>query len=538
MSTPGEKVPRTRLKTRVLFFAVVVVASGWTLFTTVDFKFGLNSDLLYPGAEKEPQQHQQVSNQRTIPSTSSLSSALENDDNSIKPAISHLDPNIKYLSYLPFGGLTNQFISLEVAAVAARKLNRTLIIPPIISNSHDHDNAHQRWSQFFDLPGFTRLTGIPVLEWETVRQLSHVQKQVGMKQALLRHSRREGPEMVEWGKMAENVTVMIVNGYGSPKVNINLSAWTFAWHFLFRLSFVQPRPRKPESTVDEKGMAVPGMRHNDKTLNMEDLVAMFKNYEEDDDGQKRGGQGPQILFLSHTMGIKNAGHENRYWLDVGRHFHFAPQLTAYASVLIKKVAQDLEDIEEGDINSDGNGMGTITATVTEGSGKQGQEQALERVLSEDEEFMESFDIAAPGNPVPYIAVHVRRGDIWKKCPVKDKASCLPPFSQYAEAVDRAMTVAIKAGLSSDVPVIVATDSDSEDDLRSIQELGWHRLDHEKYETKESLGPFGPALVDAAILARANVFVGSGKSTMSQIAEARQRTWYRQPTLYPHKGYGI
>ncbi|KAG0195071.1 hypothetical protein BGX33_004350, partial [Mortierella sp. NVP41] len=106
--------------------------------------------------------------------------------------------------------------------------------------------------------------------------------------------------------------------------------------------------------------------------------------------------------------------------------------------------------------------------------------------------------------------------------------------RYAEAVDRAQIIAATTSVTTHLPVVVTTDSDSEDDFRQIRELGWHRLDHEKYKTKETWGAFGPAMVDAGILAQADVFVGSGKSTMTRIAAARQKAWYRRKTLYPVK----
>ncbi|KAG0251347.1 hypothetical protein BG011_007705, partial [Mortierella polycephala] len=41
-----------------------------------------------------------------------------------------------FFSYLPMGGGNNQFTSLQKAALLAKDLNRTLVIPPISPNSH------------------------------------------------------------------------------------------------------------------------------------------------------------------------------------------------------------------------------------------------------------------------------------------------------------------------------------------------------------------------------------------------------------------
>lgn len=42
----------------------------------------------------------------------------------------------RYFTYLPMGGGNNQFTSLQKAALLAKDLNRTLILPPISPNSH------------------------------------------------------------------------------------------------------------------------------------------------------------------------------------------------------------------------------------------------------------------------------------------------------------------------------------------------------------------------------------------------------------------
>lgn len=158
--------------------------------------------------------------------------------------------------------------------------------------------------------------------------------------------------------------------------------------------------------------------------------------------------------------------------------------------------------------------------------------AFEDQNQEDEEVVNSTNIKVPMNRIPYIAVHLRRGDIGSKCQERDMATCVISFERYAQAVDRARVIVATTGVTSRVPVIITTDSESEDDFRQIRELGWHRLDHEKYKTNETWGAFAPAMVDAVILAQADVLIGSGKSTMTRIAAARQRTWYQHETLYP------
>ncbi|KAF9197020.1 hypothetical protein BGZ50_002731 [Haplosporangium sp. Z 11] len=444
----------------------------------------------------------------------------------LEPAVFLLDPNTKYLSYLPFAGLTNQFIALEVALFAATRLNRTLIIPPIISNTHDNENTHQRWSQFLDLPRFTNLTGIPILEWDTVRPLNHLQRQVGKDQALLGLARGEGVETDQWRGIAENVICQIIHGYGAPDLDTNISARNFAWHFLFRVTFVRPPPRKTETPVYGRTKIALDKAHEADLVDMDDQVARYQDYDDEAAGHGQGPDGKlKILFLSHTFKIKDPEHVGRYWREIGRNLHFVPQLMEYATMLVNAAVLGDKDIEvvTNDDPEEAETNENYKKTISAGSEEQKQEE---------EEIIDTIDTKVLLTRIPHIAVHLRRGDIGMKCSETDMATCIVPFERYAEAVDRARIMAATANVTSHLPVVVTTDSDFEDDFRQIREFGWHQLDHEKYKTEETWGPFGPAMVDAGILAQADVFIGSEKSTMTRIAAARQKAWYQRKPLYP------
>ncbi|KAG0208155.1 hypothetical protein BGX28_000770 [Mortierella sp. GBA30] len=524
----GGNGPGRTLRPRTLvILAIVILASGWTLFSTFDFQFRLDRITPLSSDNKKQSSHQQD----TIHSSSLPTSDIEN---TLEPAVSFLDPKTKYISYMPFAGLTNQFIALEVAAFAAKQLNRTLIIPPIISNTHDHENTHQRWSQFLDIPRFTELTGIQVLEWDSVRPLSPVQRQVGKDQALLGGVRGKDAETDAWRRVAENVTCQIIYGYGAPDLDINISARNFVWHFLFRPVFVRPPPKKPETPEYDRTKIATDNRHKEDLVVMDDLVARYRDYDDVADGlnKQEGSQRHQILFLSNTFKIKDPFHENRYWREAGRHMHFLPQLMEYATMQVNQVVaadKGIEIVPNDDPEED---ESKTAMHPTEADSEERKRQEEHQRQQQEEEVTHTSNITAPQSRVPHIAVHLRRGDIGKKCSEQDQASCLLPFSMYEEAVDRARVVALKAGVTSHLPVIVTTDSDSEDDFQKIRKLGWHRLDHEKSGTKKTWGSFGPAMVDAGILAHADVFIGSGKSTMTRIAAARQKAWYHRDTLYP------
>jgi hypothetical protein len=74
-----------------------------------------------------------------------------------------------YITYLPYAGITNQFYGMLRGMEVAKALGRTLILPPITSSSHDKSKQNQPWSKFLDLKRFSKLTGIPVVEFHELR---------------------------------------------------------------------------------------------------------------------------------------------------------------------------------------------------------------------------------------------------------------------------------------------------------------------------------------------------------------------------------
>lgn len=376
---------------------------------------------------------------------------LSNLPSDIPPPTTRLDPSIKYLSYMPFAGLTNQFIALENAAYLALRLNRTLIIPPITSNVHDKHNSNQRWSDYFDLPRFASLSGLQIVEWSDIRPFTPEQAEVGAQQA--RMGRRSFPL---WESLAENLTCQVIYGYGDS-APVRGSDMTFARQFLFRPQFVRPPPPNPKTKVYDRQSI--NVKDNS---NMEDIVVI------DDLLDRYATNKDQLLFLSHTYKLKDPI-AKRAWSDAAQYLYFGPKVMDYAKRLIEHRAPETKE----------NGQ--------------------------------------------YIAIHIRRGDIWMKCASKSPealVTCVIPFGFYAEQVQKAQQIAGKK-----LPVIVTTDSKSPDDHLTIIRLGWRRLNHDLYTTEEELGIFGPAMVDAAILANAEVLIGSRSSTMSRVAQQRQMSWH-------------
>ncbi|KAG0095403.1 hypothetical protein BGZ93_005924 [Podila epicladia] len=380
-------------------------------------------------------------------------------DAQILPPTTNLALDTKYLSYMAYAGLTNQFMALENAAYIATRLNRTLIIPPIITNSHDRHNSNQRWSEFFDLDRFTASTGIKVVEWTDVRPLTDQQSAVG------KHQARLGAKNYPlWQSLAQNLTCQVIYGFGDSE-RLHTTENTFARQFLFKPVFVRPPHRDPKTPVYDR-IAI-GAKDN---TNMEDVVTF------DDLVDRYSNSADQLLFFSHTFKLKDPRGRGLSWDVIGCHLHFLPKVTEFATKLIQQRAPE----------------------TTKDS--------------------------------RYIAIHLRRGDIWQKCrdlSEEEMMACITPLGHYAEAVEKA-----RDALGERLPVIVTTDSQDSQDHVTMARMGWKRLNHDAYTTEQELGIFGAAMVDASILAHAEVMIGTYVSSMSRVAAWRQKSWYKRTVLYP------
>lgn len=83
--------------------------------------------------------------------------------------------NDKYLFFVPYQGLSNQFLQLAKAAVLAKELQRTLIVPPMILSQHQvgEDGSFQKL--FLEMFGIT-----PMLPWSFFYSLSQWESEVDM----------------------------------------------------------------------------------------------------------------------------------------------------------------------------------------------------------------------------------------------------------------------------------------------------------------------------------------------------------------------
>ncbi|KAF9303359.1 hypothetical protein BGZ74_003932 [Mortierella antarctica] len=448
--------------------------------------------------------------------------AMGSDRNPPPPKIPRttIGVNEQSLGYLPYAGLTNQH-----AAWAALHLNRTLILPPITSNKHDRQLTFQGWSAYFDIPRFEKLTGVRVKEWADAKPLTANEIAIGVDVA------RRHKFSPQWDSLAENITCQITRGFGS----LQGVDKTFASLFLLRVSFVEPPPRPPSVHLENDAISnainrTPGLSF------LSDIIDRYRYNEE------------KSLYLSHTYGLKSSP-TVRPWDEIGQHVHFKQEVVDLALHLVQSLqtppprpntdtnvpSPSHSHNNNNDSNSNAIPSFSSSPIVTNTAETTTHPSPSQIVLPSAPPAQASPE---PTVTRPYIAVHLRRSDIINKCVnrtigITQEAidACTPSVSRFAVEVEKAR-VKLRARTAVDPLVVVTTDTSAQEDLEAIVALGWHRVDHVQAGTNQKLGIFGAAMVDAAILAHADALVGTKVSTMSQIAEFRQRSWSQRGTLYP------
>jgi len=397
---------------------------------------------------------------------------------------SRWDPAQKYLVYLPFEGISNQFYSFQNAATMAKRLNRTLVVPPITSNRHDRLGTNQPWSHYMDLEHMAQHAGVRLVEWHAIKSID-----TALRTIIDTGSRRSIPKA--WRALAEPLPCQIIRSYGHDYFvgeEDSIGA-DFAYQYLLNL---RPVP-------------VPGYSMADNVAYVGDILNHNQNSTDN------------LICFSFTFSAQFERGRNRWdvgWTEAGQYLRFLPRFESYVEDLISYRFGLLEDHIHPRPPVD---LGT--SILDQGS------------------MAETFLSRKP--PVKeYIAIHLRRGDIAIKCLNQTSKDCIVPLTEYKAHVD-----AILASLPKDSEkphVVLVSDTQSEQEKSEIDSYGWYRLDHAKdanlLEAAKVLGPFSPALIDSAVLTGrgARWLVGSHKSTMSWLAAMRASSWFNRTIIYPRQ----
>lgn len=399
------------------------------------------------------------------------------------PPKSTWDPQQKYLAYLPFEGISNQFYAFQNAALLAKRLNRTLVVPPITSNRHDRLGTNQPWSHYMDLEHMASHSGIKMVEWHTIKLIDQAARQI-----IETGNRTNFPPA--WRAMAEPFPCQVVRNFGHEHFvgeEDSIGA-DFAYQYM----------------LDLKPIPIPGFQLDSNVYFAGDIIDRNQN------------STSTVVCLTFTFTAQFERGKNRWdiaFKEAGHYARFLPRFASYVEDLISYRFGLLDGIHPHPPLD----LGSSILDVGEQS-----ETFLERKP-------ESKD---------YIAIHLRRGDIEVKCLNSTKSDCIVPISIYKQHVDAILALLPEGAEKPNV--VLVSDTKSEEEKQEIDRYGWYRLDHavdqNLLDASRVLGPFSPAIIDSAVLTGrgAKWMIGSRRSTMSWLAAMRLLSWYNQTIIYPQE----
>ncbi|KAF9290016.1 hypothetical protein BGZ68_008097 [Mortierella alpina] len=424
---------------------------------------------------------------------------------------SRLDASVKYMTYLPYAGLTNQFYSMLRAIMIAKSLDRTLILPPITASSHDKTKQNQPWSSYFDLDTFMYLTGVKVIEFHDLRE----------------------PDRIA---AAESLKCHITCGVGSLRP-LDFSAKEFLKQWKFDLATT---PLDIETTE------------------FSELVPALQSLEDE-----------HMLCITH--GYKIAVPKKEEWDLYGRYFYFTPAVERFFAGVLEKMAADTlqtqmslkqrymdeqsdqlikeqwrsdstaEDLHElqqeqqrrenehehSENSLDGDSRGLMNSAIAPET--ELYDASRLKVTNDNNEIqMNNAPIPSHG---PFISIHVRRGDFIDYCQQHFQhalKTCLPTTQELASTLQDLL---VADPSLRDLPVYVSTNEDRPEELAQFRYLGWHVLDHQRIGSREKLGVFGAMMMDQIFMAQAQVLIGVRTSTFSRVGAYRQEDWYGRKAVF-------
>ncbi|KAF9430936.1 hypothetical protein BGZ76_000648 [Entomortierella beljakovae] len=375
-----------------------------------------------------------------------------------------------FFSYLPMGGGNNQFSSLEKAALLAKDLNRTLIVPPISPSSHIKVWSGVRYSEFYDLEKFSADSGISIVEWDDVKQTP-----VDPPKDLTRH----------WNDFSEDLPCIANGGIGVNDKNLYDH---FRPQFLFNFKSIAP----PVEDVT-RGKSTDFDHARDVLL------------------QDKEAENPDLWkCISCPYFLNGPTVNGRSWDEVGKHMKFSEKAEAMADEILDTLLPKSQDetrrhpefiiihLRRGDIvNKCKKGQSEQECLV--------QIEAIAKKVDEIEKKRQFKVIDAVNSGIDVSPKALER---------------LPVLVATNEKRPEELEKLNKLGW------IMLDHGDKEFDAEGIEIPSVTK----KLGTMTSLGPFYPPMLDAVLLTRGDYLIGMSNSRMSQLATQRGAAWYGHSTM--------
>ncbi|CAO3568172.1 unnamed protein product [Mortierella alpina] len=376
-----------------------------------------------------------------------------------------------FFSYLPMGGGNNQFTSLQKAALLAKDLKRTLIIPPISPSSHIKVWAGPRYSEFYDLERFSEDSGIPLLEWHDIKQTPD-----NPPDALTRH----------WAEFSEDLPCTPNGAIGVKDKNLYDH---FRPQFLFNFKATYPVEDSTAGKSTEYAYARDVLLRDTKSDN---------------------GKPDLWKCLSCPYFLGSSELSDRSWSEVGLHMRFNAKTDAMADDIL-----DMLLPKTGKVDPSRRHPEFIIIHLRRGDivSKCAPGQAEKDCIVQIEQIAEKIDEIEKKRRIKALA------------DTNDKNASvtlerLPVLVATNEKRKEELDKLEKLGW------IMLDHGDVEKD-----ELGRVKPSaNKKLGTMSSLGPFYPPMLDAVLLTRGDYFIGMKNSRMSQLAAQRGANWHKHATM--------
>ncbi|KAG0082867.1 hypothetical protein BGZ93_002163, partial [Podila epicladia] len=423
----------------------------------------------------------------TVVSSSSTESSSEQDDeeeDDDADAAQGLQPSDTFLAYLPMGGGNNQFTTLQKAALLAKDLNRTLLLPPVSPSSHIKTWSGTRYSDFYNLAAFTAHSGIPVLEWHDVKQTPE-----DPPKQLVNH----------WTDFAEEMPCTPNGGIGVDNKNLYDH---FRPQFLLNFKATMPKEDTTLGTATEYDFA-------------RDVLL------------KDGGDDkkPEMWkCLSAPYFLVGADVSDRSWAEVGMHLQFNSRIEDMVDDILDKLI----------------GAGPVSSTPTSTDVARRHPEFIIIHLRRGD----IVNKCKPGVPETECIVQIEQ--IAEKVDEIEKKRRIQALSALSDSNTKNNNKTSEKQVLQRLPVLVTTNEKRPEELLKLEKLGWIMLDHGDVEhdaqgqvieskttklgTFSTLGPYWPPMLDAALLTRGDYLIGMRKSRMSQLAAQRGAAWHGHTTM--------
>lgn len=368
-----------------------------------------------------------------------------------------LAPGIQYMTFVPDAGWTNQLHGVLRAVMVAKSLGRTLILPPItaVSQGSDQSPKSQRWSSFFDLETFMRLTGTRVVDIQDLHDHDHDHTPI----------------------TSENSKCYITNGVGSLRP-LDSTAKAFLTQYRFEMF-------RNELKVE--------------TRDLGELLPVLKDLESE-----------HLLCITDAFNI--AVPKGEEWSMYGRYLYFAPAVERfYDKALEQLIEQNLRQrlhrqhrdtkrlLETGRLEGEANGP------VLDGHPDPNDPLTNNRIRARHGAYI-AIHARRDEDHIDYCQQQFQHA----------LSSCLPTSQELASTLHDLLVAdpSLRA-----MPVIVSTNENRAEELAEFRALGWEILDHQHMRTREQLGVFGPMMIDQLFMAHAQVLIGMKPSVLSRIGLA-------------------